>query len=361
MGVRFRQFGLATTVAIVFSLIAALIPLQPQSAEAQTGVLPDLYTLEPDNLHLTRERLGDGDLHYLLRFDNTVGNLGGPFEIVAEIGYGSPIYQNIYNRLTGGSIVDTERIATDIVYHPTHNHFHLGDFGRYNLLKKNPSTGRYQQTEFRGTKTSFCIIDLLRVQGSAPVDSGYRYCNDTVQGLSHGWADIYDWQLPEQWIDLGDNVLPDGEYAIQSSTDPFGKLIETDRSNNIGIHYFTISNGQIVGGDEQTDCFASPSSAQVGATVQISCNRLNPGDVVDFRMDTNTGPIIGSATVSEDTKALLQFTVPNAPQGQHHIFANPARKQRRSLNRHQHSAELDLRHQFRPRRRDRAIHVDRVR
>ncbi len=66
-----------------------------------------------------------------------------------------------------------------------------------------------------------------------------------------------------------------------------------------------------------------PSAAQVGATVQLSCNRLNPGDVVDFRMDSNAGPIIGTATVSEDTKALLQLVVPNAPQGQHHIFANP--------------------------------------
>ncbi len=207
MGSRVRHFGLATSVAIIFSLLATLLPFPPQPASAQAGILPDLYTLEPDNIHLTRERLDDGQLHYLLRFDNTVGNLGGPFEITAEIGYGSPIYQNIYNRLTGGSIVDTERIATDLIYHPTHNHFHLGDFGQYDLLKKNPATGRYQQTEYIGTKTSFCIIDLLRVAGSAPVSAGYRYCDDTVQGLSHGWADIYDWQLPEQWIDIGSSKL----------------------------------------------------------------------------------------------------------------------------------------------------------
>ncbi len=323
MGARFRHFGLATTIAIIFTLIATLLPYQPQTASAQGGILPDLYTLEPDNIHLTRERLADGNLHYLLRFDNTVGNLGGPFEITAQIGYGSPIYQNFYNKLAGGSIVDSRRIATDIVYHPSHNHFHLGDFARYDLLKKNPATGRYQQTEFRGTKTSFCIIDLLRVQGSAPVSSKYQYCDDTVQGLSHGWADIYDWQLPDQWIDIGSSLLPNGEYAIQSQTDPYGKLIETDRSNNTGIHYFTVSNGSIVGGDEQTDCFATPNAAQVGATIQVSCNRLNPGDIVDFRIDSNSGPIIGSATVSVDTKALLQLTLPNAPQGQHHIFANP--------------------------------------
>jgi uncharacterized protein YraI len=323
MGVRIRHLSSAITVAMLLSLVATLIPFQPQPASAQSGILPDLYTLEPDNLHLTRERLDDGQLHYLIRFDNAVGNLGGPFEITAEIGYGSPIYQRLYNKLIGGTVVQTTRIATDLVYHPTHNHFHLGDFGRYDLLKKNPNTGRYQQTPYRGTKTSFCIIDLLRVQGSAPVNAGYQYCNDTVQGLSHGWADIYDWQLPEQWIDLGTSMPADGEYAIQSITDPQGKLLESDRSNNTGIHYFTIANGQIVGGDEQTDCFSTPSVAQVGTTIQISCNRLNPGDTVDFRMDSNTGPIIGTATVGEDTKALLQLTLPEAPQGQHHIFANP--------------------------------------
>src|SRR5215207_2917986 len=141
MGARYRRFWLATIVAVIVSMTLTLVPFQPQVAEAQTGILPDLYTLEPGDIHLTRERLDDGNLHYLLRFDNTVGNKGGPFEITAEIGYGSPIYQNIYNKLIGGSIVDSERIATDIVYHPSHNHFHLGDFGRYDLLQKNPATG----------------------------------------------------------------------------------------------------------------------------------------------------------------------------------------------------------------------------
>lgn len=323
MGTIHRRLALATIVAVILSMSLTLVPYQPRLAEAQTGILPDLVTLEPSNLHLALEQMADGQRHYLLRFDNVVGNLGGPFEITAEIGYGSPIYQNIYNKLTGGSIVQRTRIATDLVYHPTHNHFHLGDFGRYNLLQKNESTGRYLQTAYKGTKTSFCIIDLLRVSDSAPVDSSYRYCDDTIQGLSHGWADIYDWQLPDQWIDLGTSMLPDGEYAIESDTDPFDRLIESDRSNNTGIHYFTVSNGSIVGGDSISDCFSSPSAAQVGATISISCNRLAPGDTVDFRMDANNGPIIGTATVDSELKALLQLTVPDAPQGQHHIFANP--------------------------------------
>ena len=127
----------------------------------------------------------------------------------------------------------------------------------------------------------------------------------------------------DQWIDLGTSMLPDGEYAIESDTDPYDTLIESDRSNNTGIHYFTVSNGQINGADSQPDCFSSPNAAQVGSIIKVSCNRLEPGDVVDFRMDSNTGPIIGSATVDAELKALLQLTLPEAPQGQHHIFANP--------------------------------------
>src|SRR5262245_28222577 len=100
MGERHRHLGLATIVAVIVSMALSLVPIQPRTAEAQTGILPDLYTLEPSNLHITREMLGDGQSHYLLRFDNTVGNLGGPFEITAEIGFGSPIYQRFYNSLS---------------------------------------------------------------------------------------------------------------------------------------------------------------------------------------------------------------------------------------------------------------------
>lgn len=323
MGKRLGRFGLATIVAIILSMALSLVPIQPPAAEAQAGILPDLQTLEPDDVHITREQLDDGQMHYLLRFTNTIGNFGGRFEITAQIGLGNPIYQNLYNQLIGGSLVSSTRIATDLVYHPSHHHFHLADFARYNLLEKNPSTGRYIQTEFRGNKTSFCIIDVLRVAQSGPVDSQYQYCGETVQGLSHGWADYYDWQLPDQWIDLGTSLPEDGEYAIESIADPLDHLIESDRSNNTGIHYFRIQNGALAGAGDTPDCFIAPSSAQVGQIVQVSCNRLNPGDQVEFRMDSNVGPVVGHATVDDELKALLPLVLPPAPQGQHHIFAVP--------------------------------------
>src|SRR5215211_3808663 len=92
---------------------------------------PDLVTLPPSGLYIERGANG----HYLLRFANTVGNLGGRLEIA--VGPGTrDLYQNVYDQYVGGTRVIRQRVGSDLIYHPEHNHFHFKDFARYELLKR---------------------------------------------------------------------------------------------------------------------------------------------------------------------------------------------------------------------------------
>ena len=51
-----------------------------------------------------------------------------------------------------------------------------------------------------------------------------------VQGITAGWADIYDYYLPDQFIDvLG---VPDGAYILETLADPDGLLSENSTRNN---------------------------------------------------------------------------------------------------------------------------------
>ena len=170
-----------------------------------------------------------------MRFSNTVWNAG---EERLEV-QGNPkppkkkdqnivrqIYQNLYDAPVGGNQVSHKQVASDAIYHAGHQHFHFADFASYLLLQRDAS-GAYQGTTKKGSKTSFCIMDTSLVQGGA--DDQYRACGGELQGLTPGWGDTYDWSLVDQWIVLGNQPLGDGEYGLQSTADPRGKLEEGGR------------------------------------------------------------------------------------------------------------------------------------
>ena len=186
----------------------------------------------------------------MLRFDNTVWN-AGPGRLELEGSKRSKIYQNLYDAPTGGVRVQQLYLGNDSVFHPGHNHYHLQNFASYLLLHEDGS-GAYRATAHNGTKTSFCIIDTERVQGTSSAQ--YTLCGRTLQGLTVGWADTYGARLDEQWIDLGVATstapLADGEYAVQSTANPPSgnaarKLTESNYGNNVAITYFTVQAGAI--------------------------------------------------------------------------------------------------------------------
>lgn len=90
-----------------------------------------------------------------------------------------------------------------------HHHKHLKDFNTFKLYNcKNRSV-------VRGEKQAFCLIDLKRMSDSARTSPQFSNCNIN-QGVSAGWADVYNRNLDCQWINITN--VPDGEYVLQATT-----------------------------------------------------------------------------------------------------------------------------------------------
>ena len=296
------------------------------TAAVGTPLYPDLITTAPSGLYI--EKGPDGK--YLLRFANTAVNLGGRMEIA--VGSGTrDLYQNVYDQYVGGNRVVHQKVGADLIYHPQHNHFHFEGFAKYELLKKD-SSGYYRATSRTGSKTTYCILDTLRVGTDGPTKRQYDGCGATVQGLSAGWGDTYIASLYGQWIDLGSKALADGSYAIRSTADPDNKLMELNDFNNVGIAYFTIRNGRLSSDAFPPLCsvqtvnggkteLGNQVNAMVGSPVMINCLRFGSSEQVDvFWGSVNTMPV-ATVTSSSGGAVTAQIVVPESTLGVHYVIA----------------------------------------
>ena len=306
------------TVCLV--LASAINFFNAPFARAGAPRYPDLQTATPGRLFIEQLVLGDGRLHYVLRFDNLVENHGGRLEVAANLQQSRDIYQNVYDQDRGGNLVVHRRITTDLIFHPTHNHFHLADFAGYSLFKKN-SSGVYRLTTMKSSKTSFCIIDTQKIRSNATNSPEYTQCNAQKQGLSAGWGDTYTNSLPDQWIDLGTSKLADGDYAIHSTADPYNRIVETNEGNNTGVKQFQIKNGVLVNSAASGPyCAAKPTSVPVGQTVYIICERMTAGETYEIRWRYETGAVSATATAESDGELYASFIMPPSTRGAHYAF-----------------------------------------
>src|SRR5207253_2842563 len=73
--------------------------------------------------------------------------------------------------------------------------------------------------------------------------------NTLTMGLSPGWGDTYDYYRFEQWIDLDQATLGDGQYVLRSVTDAGNALTEgTDparENDNEATTLVTVQGGAI--------------------------------------------------------------------------------------------------------------------
>jgi hypothetical protein len=83
---------------------------------------------------------------------------------------------------------------------------------------------------------------------NAAPKAGVTSCDQEIQGISVGWEDIYIAALPGQELDIPD--LPDGRYAIRSTVDPDGLLLETDDTNNSTMSFVDVAGDSISYVDE---------------------------------------------------------------------------------------------------------------
>lgn len=216
-------------------LAGAFEPQQapPVSPGGRALLYPDLRTLPPEDLRLGTE-LVDGATHQVLRFANTIWNAGeGPLELRGTRTDQSEVHQRIYDA-EGGFV---ERLSGTFVFHEVHDHWHLEGYARYQLWTRSSfdawqASNRTQgEPEWQRDKVGFCLLDTYRVSDLTGSPSSVTYtaaCGPTVQGISVGWADVYPAELEGQWIDLGPDPLPDGQYVLRTVADPLGLFHESE-------------------------------------------------------------------------------------------------------------------------------------
>jgi hypothetical protein len=101
-----------------------------------------------------------------------------------------------------------------------------------------------------GRKVSFCIVDIEIDAWGKKGDAARTYSFPTcvtpsasgvlVQGMSAGWADVYDSFLPDQYIEV--SGLADGLYLLETIVDPDNAIREADGSNNCGAVVVRLSD-----------------------------------------------------------------------------------------------------------------------
>jgi lysyl oxidase len=103
---------------------------------------------------------------------------------------------------------------------PCHSHFHFNGYARYELVN---GIGEVVAV---GHKQAFCLLDSMPVQP----DAGPAKFHCGFQGLTRGWADIYDSSLDCQWVDI--TGVADGDYLLRISINPDRVIEESTYDNN---------------------------------------------------------------------------------------------------------------------------------
>ena len=232
---RRRAVGLALFVLLAFGMSSSV-------GSAPTE-LPNLAADRPFHVVVGETDDGTGEA---LRFSLYVANRGEwPLDLESRPAYvdtsRSQAWQCTSWTTTRACVA--RRLAGTLRWHEAHGHFHFVDFAEYELRRL--VTGRVDWSArgvvARQGKVSFCLMNGPRDPSSEedPFGPNPAYvCGGWVglQGISPGYADIYDWKLPGQFVPLAG--VPNGRYALTVRLNVTGSLEETDRRDNrtaIGI------------------------------------------------------------------------------------------------------------------------------
>jgi len=232
--------ALVAWLADPFNMPARAAPAAQNDARIRL-LLPDLRTLPPYDLEIETMPGGGREL----RLSNILWNSGeGPVELLGVLNPATrrtQVYQHIYD-------ADENRykyLVGEFVYHPTHDHWHTEEFALYQLWSLAPN-GNLEQVLASSDKLSYCVMDtdvIARHLEFFSAALNYTGCNRTLQGLSVGWGDEYISTLDGQSLDL--SGVPDGYYALQSTSNPNAAIIESNYGNNSALVYVEIRGERV--------------------------------------------------------------------------------------------------------------------
>lgn len=220
---------------VVFRTLEPGEPFPEKTTDADTPqsgpreLLPDLDQRAPFGLTLAGTKLG---------FASATDNIGeGPVWIRGSRPTASgPMVARQLVRLSDGTIrtyEDAGRLR--YTFSPTHTHWHLLDFQRYEL--------RTLEGELvvRDRKSGFCLADHygLAKRRVAVFSGGFFYGNcaafnpdalSVEQGTSVGYTDLYPAHFHGQNLEL--RGVPAGTYLLVHRANPTQQLEEIDYTNN---------------------------------------------------------------------------------------------------------------------------------
>ena len=266
----------ACRLVAVLASVSLYVSMPVSAGEDSPDLLPDIIVPESWLYDQRIQRVGG---RTLLRLSNGTANVGvGPlhhYGVTPGNGDGTQdVRQRIYRE--DGSY--HSRLAGEFLYHQGHSHIHFNDWAHYRLRRRLGEDG-VGDIVAEGDKVSFCILDLRSYDRDLPgyVPGGrYTRCNATVQGLSVGWQDIYDKNLPGQDIDITE--VPDGHYWLESVVDPENHVLEMDETNNYARIPFTLGDPPDIEPDryEPNDSLDAVRSLRVGSPNSPNLGPANP-------------------------------------------------------------------------------------
>jgi hypothetical protein len=135
-----------------------------------------------------------------------------------------------------------------------HGHYHYSSFANALLWRSNAKGARLGSAPVAAShKVSFCMADIRIDAWGEKGDGPRKYyapeClfpsdSDGVtdqyrQGINNGWSDVYDWYIPDQYIEV--TGVTSGLYRLEFCADPFNEIEEEREDNNCVVNHIRLS------------------------------------------------------------------------------------------------------------------------
>lgn len=222
-------------ILALFLVMAAAGP----AARGEEIQLPNLTPRRPYNIHSGAGMTSKGPA---LRFSLATINRN-PYSLdVQGIGVpvadGDPVPATQCVQWAARACLARTEVGS-FIWHEPHKHWHFDGFARYELHRMRGRRPDMRASAVVGTgrKVSFCLEDTEPASGeidpqSLPQEPPlYDQCSPVMQGISPGWADVYDSTVEGQEVPLA--RVPDGVYALVITVNPDRTLRESTYADNV--------------------------------------------------------------------------------------------------------------------------------
>lgn len=221
-------------------------PFEDPEAPVGDAVLPDLVPDPPDNLG-TKQVNGK----WQVSFSTIIVNVGRGDLLLRATRDDVPgewrAEQLIPHSVSGADVVPLD--ASLAWGGDGHDHWHIVRVASVWLTPIDADGEARASDKSRiDTKVGFCFYDHTHQLGRGPEKAVYSahtcgHEDDTLvgMGMSPGWNDTYNRELPGQFVDL--TGLPDGKYRMWAEVDEAGLFREARRDNNVTWADFNLSTG----------------------------------------------------------------------------------------------------------------------